>query len=53
MHAKNDMNDAPHLFEPARVQVVGHLDVLMVLLAISKAKLVGVNRMSRNRKWPE
>jgi hypothetical protein len=25
------MNDAPHLIEPLRVQVVGHLDVLMVL----------------------
>jgi len=25
------MNDAPHLIEPLRVQVVGHLDVFMVL----------------------
>jgi hypothetical protein len=31
LHAKNDVNDAPHLIEPLRVQVVGHLDVLMVL----------------------
>ena len=31
MHAKNDANDALHLIEPLRVQVVGHLDVLMVL----------------------
>jgi len=31
LHAKNDTNDAPHLIEPLRVQVVGHLDVLMVL----------------------
>src|ERR1700681_2592081 len=31
LHAKNDANDALHLIEPLRVQVVGHLDVLMVL----------------------
>jgi hypothetical protein len=31
LHAKNVVNDAPHLIEPLRVQVVGHLDVLMVL----------------------
>jgi hypothetical protein len=31
LHAKNDVDDAPHLIEPLRVQVVGHLDVLMVL----------------------
>jgi hypothetical protein len=31
LHAKNDVNDAPHLIEPLRVQVAGHLDVLMVL----------------------
>ena len=31
LHAKNDVNDPPHLIEPLRVQVVGHLDVLMVL----------------------
>src|SRR5712692_9936628 len=28
---KNDANDALHLIEPLRVQVAGHLDVLMVL----------------------
>ena len=31
LHAKNDVNDAPHLLEPLRVQVAGHLDVLMAL----------------------
>jgi hypothetical protein len=31
LHAKNDVDDAPHLAELLRVQVVGHLDVLMVL----------------------
>jgi hypothetical protein len=31
LHARNDVNNAPHLIEPLRVQVVGHLDVLMVL----------------------
>jgi hypothetical protein len=31
LHTKNDVDDALHLIEPLRVQVVGHLDVLMVL----------------------
>src|ERR1700719_450648 len=31
LYAKNDVDDAPHLIEPLRVQVVGHLDALMVL----------------------
>ena len=31
LHAKNDVDDAPHLVEPLHVQVVGYLDILMVL----------------------
>jgi hypothetical protein len=31
LHAKNDVDDAPHLVELLRVQVIGHLDVFMVL----------------------
>jgi hypothetical protein len=30
LHAKNDVHDALHLTEPFRVQVVGHLDILVV-----------------------
>jgi len=30
LHAKNDVHDALNVIEPLRVQVVGHLDVLMV-----------------------
>jgi hypothetical protein len=53
LHAKNDVDDAPHLIEPLRVQLVGHLDVLMVLPGDLEGERVGVNRMSRSRKWPE
>ena len=30
LHAKNDMHDALHVIEALRVQLVGHLDVLVV-----------------------
>jgi hypothetical protein len=30
LHAKNDMHDTLHVIEALRVQLVGHLDVLVV-----------------------
>jgi hypothetical protein len=52
LHAKDNVNDTLHRIELLRVQIVGHLDVLVFALAISKARRVGVNSTSRRRKWP-
>jgi hypothetical protein len=52
LHAKNNVHDALHFTEALRVQVISHFNVLVVGLAISKARRVGVNSMSRRRKRP-
>jgi hypothetical protein len=53
LRAKNDVDDALNVIEPLRVQVVGHLDVLMVLPGDLEGEARGREPYERSRKWPE